>query len=219
MLLIFFLIPLTVAAFVVSKPNKRCGLLTSLSMDCNAMTKESLRGKNIILTGASSGLGKSLAFQLAKCDIKVLVLSGRNVEQLESVKTKCEDIMGSDSNSCVEIATCDLSDEASVEKFSNEAMEICKENVDVLLLCGGISSRSSFLETKYDVDKMLMQVNFLSGSAIAKCVVPSMVQKRSGNIIWVSSIQGLLGTPFRTSYAASKFAVQGKRVIFFLFIR
>ena len=54
-----------------------------------------------------------------------------------------------------------------------------------------------------------MQVNFLSGAALAKAVVPGMVQKGLGAIIWIGSVQGLLGIPQRTSYAASKFAVQG----------
>lgn len=157
MLILLLIIPVTVVAFVVSKPSKRSSLLMSTSsLECNDMTRESLQGKNVILTGASSGLGKSLALQLARCNVKTLVLSGRNLEQLESVKSKCEEMIANDS-SCIEIATCDLSDEASVNNFSNKAMEICNETADVLILCGGISSRSSFLETKHDVDKMLMQ--------------------------------------------------------------
>lgn len=202
-ILLLFALPLSIAALSMSKPRK--------NVECAEVTKHCLRGKNVILTGASSGLGKALAFQLAKCNVNKLILSGRNVSQLEDVKSKCLEIISVDksSNTNVRVVPCDLADEASVDTFSNEAMSICDENADVLILCGGISSRSSFLETTKDVDKMLMQVNFLSGSAIAKRVVPSMVQKKEGNIIWISSVQGLLGTPFRTSYAASKFAVQG----------
>ena len=200
-LFFMFVLPLSVAAFAISKPKT--------ATTCQDSTKESLRGKNVILTGASSGLGKALAFQVAKCEVKTLVLSGRNLEQLEKVKSTCEEIMFNKKKVDVKIVPCDLSDENSVDKFGDEAMSICGEKADVLILCGGISSRSSFLETDKDVDKLLMQVNFLSGSAIAKRVIPSMVESRKGSIIWISSVQGLLGTPFRTSYAASKFAVQG----------
>lgn len=201
-LFLIFILPLSIAAFAVSKPKT--------ATKCQDSTKESLRGKNVILTGASSGLGKALAFQIAKCGVETLVLSGRNVEQLEKVKSACEQIILDDEKKVdVQIIPCDLSDETSVDKFGDEAMSICGEKADVLILCGGISSRSSFLETGKDVDKLLMQVNFLSGSAITKRVVPSMVESQKGNIIWISSVQGLLGTPFRTSYAASKFAVQG----------
>ena len=65
------------------------------------------------------------------------------------------------------------------------------------------------MDTDIEVDEMLMKVNYLAGAAIAKGIVPSMVEKKTGSIIWISSVQGLIGTPFRTSYAASKFAVQG----------
>mmetsp|Transcript_10194 Transcript_10194/g.12874 ORF Transcript_10194/g.12874 Transcript_10194/m.12874 type:complete len:333 (+) Transcript_10194:74-1072(+) len=211
-IILVLLLPLSVAALAVSKPSAKSGPAT---LDCCKETKVALRGGNVILTGASSGLGKALAYQLAKSDVKTLVLSGRNVEELGKVKSRCEEIISnkkeesSGSTSSVQIITCDLLDEESVNKFSNEAMSICEEKADMLILCGGISSRSSFMETTLDVDKMLMQVNFLSGSAISKRVVPSMIKNKQGSIIWISSVQGLLGTPFRTSYAASKFAVQG----------
>jgi dehydrogenase/reductase SDR family protein 7B len=213
-IILILLLPLSVAAFVISKPFGQRSLTAHNAVgdfSCAEDTKASLSGKHVILTGASSGLGKAIAYQLAQCNVQKLVLSGRNEEQLKIVKAKCEDMMGTGTGTAtnIQIATCDLSDESSVENFSNEAMSICDEKADMLILCGGISSRSPFLETNADVDKMLMQVNFLSGSAIAKRVIPSMVESKQGNIIWISSVQGLLGTPYRTSYAASKFAVQG----------
>ena len=206
-ILLLLTLPLSIAALSMSK---------SKTTNCCDATKAHLLGKNVILTGASSGLGRSLAFQLSQCHINKLVLSGRNIAELEKVKSRCEEIMISNNyvndneKKCnIEIVPCDLADEKSVDIFSNDAMKLCNDEVDVLILCGGISSRSSFLETKIDVDKLLMQVNFISGAAIAKRIVPSMVSRKGGNIIWISSVQGLLGTPFRTSYAASKFAVQG----------
>ena len=199
-ILILFALPLTVAAFAFSTPK---------SLECNEKTRANYQGKNVILTGASSGLGKAFAIQLVKCGVKTLVLSGRNMEQLGDVKSICESKVSSDNETEVHVLPCELADESSVDNFSDEAMLKLKEKADMLILCGGISSRSSFLDSGKDVDKLLMQVNFLSGSAIAKRVIPSMVSSGEGQIIWISSVQGLLGTPFRTSYAASKFAVQG----------
>lgn len=54
-----------------------------------------------------------------------------------------------------------------------------------------------------------MQINFFSGAAFAKALIPGMVSQQSGKVIWISSVQGLVGIPNRSSYAASKFAVQG----------
>ena len=93
-----------------------------------------------------------------------------------------------------------------------------KNKIDVLINNGGVSSRSRFVDTSWQVDQRLMQINFLAGAALAKAVVPGMLQQGGdgeggagdgGRIIWISSVQGLMGIPNRTSYAASKFAVQG----------
>ena len=54
-----------------------------------------------------------------------------------------------------------------------------------------------------------MQINFFAGAAFAKALVPGMISKKQGRVIWISSVQGLVGIPNRSSYAASKFAVQG----------
>lgn len=176
-------------------------------------TMQCLKGKNVILTGASGGLGKSLALHLSKCSVKTLVLSGRNVETLEEVRKLCDEniqIQGGDHETTIHILPCDLSDRQAVNEFSVEALRLCDNEVHVLMNNGGLSSRSSFLETSLNVDELLMRVNFFSGAAIAKAVVPGMISSTEAcHIIWISSIQGLLGTPFRTSYAASKFAVQG----------
>lgn len=169
-------------------------------------TLESLSGKSVIVTGASSGLGKELALKLSYCQLKHLVLSGRNVKALGEVKLCCEKM-----EKCgeVHVLPCDLSEDESVIEFAKDALEKCDGSVDMLILNGGMSSRSSFLDTDIRVDELLMKVNFLSGASISKQIIPSMVKRKAGAVVWISSLQGKIGTPFRTSYAASKFAVQG----------
>jgi len=178
--------------------------------------KEAYSGKTVFLTGASGGLGKSLALQLSHWKVKRLILSARKLKALEEVAQECQAI---DSSIEIEMLTCDLSNPQDVTDTANKALDLMKEKyndekIDILINNGGVSSRSRFLDTDVDVDAKVMQINFLSGAALAKAFVPSMIQKKKGSpaggrIIWISSLQGLLGIPQRSSYAASKFAVQG----------
>jgi dehydrogenase/reductase SDR family protein 7B len=206
----------------------------------NESTKSEYHQKSILLTGASRGLGKSLAHALSTCQPSLLILSGRDEKALKEVQQECLQIASSkqqsqrgsrsfstdDSSTStmrVEIVVCDLAERHSVEQLATISLQLAKQhstgnssssrsggnNIDILINNGGISSRSSFLTTDLTVDEKLMQVNFFSGVALAKKLVPGMVARGAGKVIWISSVQGKLGTPYRTSYAASKFAVQG----------
>jgi len=182
------MLPLT-AAFFMPSTRKKSMTRKSTSVDLDPQTVESMNGKSAILTGASSGLGKAMALQLANCNVKHLVISGRNVEALEELKLSCEKIMNNDENQ-VHILPCDLSDLKSAQQFAKDALAKCNNEVDMLVLSGGLSSRSSFLDTDFSVDELLVKVNYLSGAAISKEVVPSMVERKSGSIIWIGSVQG-----------------------------
>lgn len=81
--------------------------------------------------------------------------------------------------------------------------------IDLLVNCAGISQRSTALETELEVDRRIMDVNFLGTVALTKAVLPSMVSAGRGQIAVVSSIVGLFGFPLRSAYAASKHALQG----------
>jgi len=184
--------------------------------ECKGKTCDRFRGQNVLLTGASGGLGRAIAIQLSRIGVGTLILSGRDEAALKQVADECRAVIPSKasgdgaSSFNIEVIPCDLSNTDSVKSLGECSLKVCSPGcVDILINNGGISSRSSFLETKAEVDELLMQVNFLSGSRLAKMLVPGMVDKGGGSIIWVSSVQGLVGIPSRTSYAASKFAVQG----------
>lgn len=179
-------------------------------------TRDSLDGRSILLTGASGGLGEQLALQIANhCKPKKLILSGRKEGALQKIADECKNGLASngddsDVDSIVHIVKADLSDKDSVRSLGESAVKICDNAVDILINCGGVSSRSDFVDTKLEIDEKVMQINFFAGASLAKAVVPGMVNSpRGGKIIWISSVQGLMGIPSRTSYAASKFAVQG----------
>jgi dehydrogenase/reductase SDR family protein 7B len=191
---------------------------TTMTTTMKARTVECFRGKTVLLTGASGGLGRSLALELAACGVGTLVLSARRKDALLSVAAECRAIASessvnnnNNSNSLhIHIITCDLGDPASVAELGMQAVKACPKGIDVLINNGGVSSRSAFVETDVSVDQKLIQVNFLAGAALTKAVVPGMIAAGTGGrIVWISSVQGLLAVPGRTSYAASKFAVQG----------
>lgn len=178
-------------------------------------------GKTVLLTGASGGLGRALALQCAQCGVARLILSARSVEKLQPVMEECGLI---NPQLVVHAIACDLADPVAVDRLATEALQwvdttatatpppgrVGAAAIDILINNGGVSSRSRFLDTHSDIDRQIMQVNFLSGAALAKLLVPAMIARQSkGWIIWISSVQGLVGIPLRSSYAASKFAVQG----------
>ena len=151
----------------------------------SSKTKERYANKSILLTGASRGLGRSLAHTLASCNPSLLILSGRDALALEQVKMECLRINDRMRVVCI---PADLADKSSVDDLVSSALQL--SHVDILINNGGISSRSSFIETKLEVDELLMQVNFLSGVQLAKKLVPGMLERNGGKILWISSIQG-----------------------------
>ncbi len=165
------------------------------------MTK--LTGKTIWITGASSGIGEQLAYQLAAKGNR-LILSSRRKEELERVKNNCPDMAKDD----IHVLPLDLSDLDSLDNAAAKALKIHR-NIDVLVNNGGFSQRSLVSETSFEVDQRLINVNFLSAVKLTKLVLPSMIQKNGGHILVTSSLTGKFGTPFRSSYAASKHALHG----------
>lgn len=166
----------------------------SSSNALSEQTKLLFQDKSILITGASRGLGRSLAHKLAECNVSLLILSGRDEDALQQVKNECAKIASlslyEQSKMKIEILTCDLADKISVGNLSKNSLSIAQQlhatkKIDILINNGGISSRSSFLETDISVDERLMQVNFFSGAALAKAIVPNMVEQSSGRIIWI----------------------------------
>ncbi|GAX18676.1 hypothetical protein FisN_10Hh111 [Fistulifera solaris] len=195
----FFLIVLpSVYAFSLRSCHSRVTSILQMTTP-----QQAFAGQTCVITGASSGLGKSLALALAECGASTLILSARSQERLEEVQRECQERCQSITVHCI---TADLSQPESVNSLTKQTLAKLA-SIDLLIHCGGVSSRSRFLDTTLDVDQQLMQINFFSGAALCKAFVPKM--PKGSRIIWISSVQGLMGLPNRSSYAASKFAVQG----------
>ncbi|GAB7255871.1 SDR family oxidoreductase [Polaribacter sp. OB-PA-B3] len=161
----------------------------------------SFSNKVVWVTGASSGIGKALAIELSKQNAK-LIISSRNLEALTLVKTEC---LNSDN---VKILVLDLEDYTGVDQKATEAIAAFGQ-VDVLINNGGISQRSLVQETEITVDKRIMDINYLGTVALTKAILPHFLENKKGHFAVTTSIVGKIGTPLRSSYAASKHALHG----------
>src|SRR5688572_929881 len=162
-----------------------------------------LKNKVIWLTGASSGIGEALAYELANKGAK-LILSARRKEELERVKSNCNEAARKD----IRILPLDLAQAESLEGATQAAIQLFG-HVDILINNGGISQRSLVQESTMDVYRRLMEVNFFGALALTKYILPHFVSRKQGHIATLSSVAGKYGTPYRSGYAASKHALHG----------
>jgi len=157
--------------------------------------------KIVWITGASSGIGKSLAIELSKQNT-ALILSSRNETKLNLVKNECKN------TSNIKILPLDLKNYNSLSSKVKEALLLFGK-IDILFNNGGISQRSLAKDTSIDVDKHIMDVNYLGTVALTKALLPHFIKKNNGHFIITTSIVGKIGTPLRSSYSASKHALHG----------
>lgn len=161
----------------------------------------SFKNKVFWVTGASSGIGKSLVMELSKKDA-YLIISSRNRKALEEVQNLCE------LSEKVRILPLDLEDYENLEKKVEKAISFFGK-IDVLVNNGGISQRSFAKDTKISVDKRLMDINYLGTVALTKGLLPHFMKNKSGHFVTTTSIVGKIGTPLRSTYAATKHALHG----------
>jgi dehydrogenase/reductase SDR family protein 7B len=157
--------------------------------------------KTIWITGASSGIGKALAIELSNQNAKI-ILSSRRKEDLELVKNACKN------PSEVKIVVLDLEGYTNLQPKVDEAMTTFG-TIDILVNNGGISQRSFVKDTQIAVDKRIMDINYLGTIALSKAILPHFIKNKKGHFVVTTSIVGKIGTPLRSSYAASKHALHG----------
>ena len=161
-----------------------------------------LENKVVWITGASSGIGRALALQLAKSRCR-LVLSSRSEEALIAVQQQCG---LNESNSL--IIPFDLKDTSKATQYSDAILSKFG-SIDILINNGGFSQRAEAVETEMEITRDLMEVNFFSSVALTKAVAPVMIRQKSGHIVVMSSIAGKFGFFLRSSYSAAKHALHG----------
>lgn len=160
------------------------------------------RNKVVWITGASSGIGEALTYAFHQRGANVII-SSRRREALDQVKANCE---GNTDN--IHVLPLDLSDPQSLPGKAEEALALYG-HVDYLFNNGGISQRSTAVETQLDVTRRVLEINFFGQVALTKAILPVMMERKNGHIIVTSSVTGKFGTRLRSSYAASKHALHG----------
>lgn len=167
--------------------------------------------KTVLITGASSGLGEAIALHLAKLKCN-LILSARSVTQLEVIAAQCKSLSPL---SKVYVLAVDLEKLAHDPNHSRQYIDSLTKwlnseglkGIDILINNAGVSSRGSALDTDASTLKKVMDINFFGPVQLTCAVMPLLTTGSAIGVI--SSVQGRLGIPLRTSYAATKHALQG----------
>ena len=157
------------------------------------------QNKTAWVTGTSSGIGEALAKGLAARGARV-ILSGRRLDELQRVAKSTD---GETLVLPFEATDYDALP-GTVEKAQH-----WRGGVDLLINNAGVSQRSLALDTSFDVYRRLMEIDFFAPVRLTQLVLPSMVARKSGHIVIISSVAGKIGAPLRTAYCAAKHACVG----------
>lgn len=163
---------------------------------------QSLAGKTALVTGAGKGIGKAIAIALAQEGVHVGLLARTEKDLL----TVAEEIKALGVN--VFIATADISNrvevEAAISKLQNQL-----GSIDILINNAGTAAFGKFLELEPEVWENMIKVNLFGVYYATRAVLPQMIERKSGDIINISSTAGKAGNAVTSAYSASKFAVFG----------
>lgn len=162
-----------------------------------------LKDKVVLITGASSGIGKALAFDFAKFGSK-LVLAARSKDKLDEI---AETLMSKYNSEVLTIKT-DVSNESETNLMVEKALEHFGA-IDILVNNAGIATYEPLLKDEPANMKKVMDVNYWGTVYSTRAVLPSMIMRGSGHIINVSSVAGLRAVPNIANYSATKHAVNG----------
>ncbi len=158
-------------------------------------------GKVVIVTGASSGIGESVAREFAKNGSKV-VLAARRTDKLSLIVSAIRS-----GGYEADYVTTDVTKEEDCRKLVEYTVKKYG-TVHILVNNAGISMRARFADTDLSVLRRLMDVNFWGTVYCTKYALPYLLEN-SGSLVGVSSVAGFHGLPGRTGYSASKFAIHG----------
>jgi len=159
-----------------------------------------LKNKVVWVTGATSGIGEALVYELAEKGAK-LVISSRRSDELQKVADKLKE-------NEVFVLPLDLADQSTFEEKKNEVLKKFGR-IDILINNGGVSQRSLVKDTRVDVDRKIMETNYFGTIALTKVVLPQFLKQGNGKFVVTTSTVGKIGTPYRSGYSASKHALHG----------
>ena len=160
------------------------------------------KGLTALVTGASSGIGRALALRLARDGARVALVARRAAE-LEALAAEIRGAGGEATP-----LPGDVSDRSAAERIAAQALEDFGR-VDILFNNAGYGHHRTFLEWDLDDVERMMRVNYLGSVYLTKLLLPQMVGRGRGWVVFIASVAGRIGTPQESAYAATKFAVVG----------
>lgn len=156
--------------------------------------------KTVWITGASDGIGRELAVQMAALGARI-ILTSRNEAKLNEVKEKL-------SGEGHIVYPMDLLKTDAIPDAVNHVLQL-SNGVDILINNAGITQRSITIETDIAVDRKIMELDHFAPIIATKAILPHMIERGSGSIVSISSIAGKVGVPMRSAYCAAKHAIIG----------
>ena len=156
--------------------------------------------KIVWITGASSGIGEALTYELVKQGAKIII-SARREEELKRVQQQA-------GTSNIYVLPLDLEATATFPSKVQEAISAFAQ-IDIMIHNGGISQRSTVKDTLLAVQRKVMEVDYFSYVELTRLLLPHMQERKTGHVVAISSVMGKIGTPMRSAYAAAKHALHG----------
>jgi uncharacterized protein len=169
------------------------------------MTEFSLKDKYVVITGASSGLGKQIAIEAAKKGANLILLA-RRIKALTELKQHIKNNINS--SVVIHVFELDVSDLSDVETIFNK-IKLTIPSIDILVNNAGFGVFEELMEADLKQVGEMLNVNVLGLIACTKLVLPNMLASNQGHIINIASQAGKIATPKSSGYAASKHAVLG----------
>jgi short-subunit dehydrogenase len=167
------------------------------------MARRSLANTRVLITGASSGIGRELALAFSRRKSRVL-LTARREQELAAVAAECRQIEGV----TAEWLAGDVSEPGFRAALVARAGSLWG-GLDVLVNNAGISAHGRFAESDEATLRQILEVNFFAATELTRLALPLLKQSRQAAIVNMSSIIGHRGLPLNSEYAASKFALRG----------
>lgn len=161
---------------------------------------KNFNNKIVWITGASDGIGKEMAIQMAAQGAKI-VLTARSVGKLNALKVQLK-------GEGHLVYPMDLLKVDAIPKAAKEVLQKMGR-IDILVNNAGISQRSLAKNTALAVDRKIMEIDYFAVVALTKAVLPQMLERKSGHIVAISSVAGKIGAPMRSAYCGAKHAVVG----------
>ena len=157
--------------------------------------------KNILVTGASSGIGKYLAIELAKYNFN-LILTSRTKDKLESTAKEIKQI-----GSTCQVITADLSDKDSINELYNQTLKI--GFIDTVVNNAGFGKFDKIQDVSIDDWDTQISVNLRAPFLITKLFSQPMIKNKRGMFVYINSVAGKKAYPFSSAYVSSKFGLRG----------